>query len=114
MVHTGGALPESTTYATCATDFARRVRVALEAARCRGRNSVRWNNVEHRDNGIRYVMPLQRHAMDDRAIPVARHQTCVARHARAALRASPGARPAKRRPARPHTTRNAVRRYATK
>ena len=47
----------------------------LEDARAWGRDFVRWYNFEHRHSGIRYVTPAQRHALEDRAILEARHQT---------------------------------------
>ena len=34
-----------------------------------------WYNFEHRHSGIRYVTPAQRHALEDRTILAARHQT---------------------------------------
>ena len=34
---------------------------------------MRWYNVEHRQSGIRYVSPTQRHAGGDHAILAARH-----------------------------------------
>ena len=47
----------------------------LEAARSWASGFVHWYNVEHRHSGIRYVTPSQRHALEDRAILAARHQT---------------------------------------
>jgi hypothetical protein len=34
---------------------------------------VRWYNIEHRQSGIGYVSPAQRHAGDDSTILAARH-----------------------------------------
>jgi len=48
--------------------------IDLAAAREWETNFVRWYNVEHRHNGIRYVSPARRHAGDDHAILPARHE----------------------------------------
>ena len=45
----------------------------LDNARAWAISFVRWYNVDHRHNGIRYVSPAQRHAGEDHAILVARH-----------------------------------------
>ena len=52
----------------CAKGFA-----ALEAAHAWADGFVHWYDFEHRDTGIRYVSPAQRHAGDDHAILAARH-----------------------------------------
>ena len=56
-------------------EFPARGFATLEDARLWGRDFVRWYNFEHRHSGIRYVTPSQRHALEDRAILAARHQT---------------------------------------
>lgn len=56
-------------------EFPARGFATLEDARLWGANFVRWYNLEHRHSGIRYVTPAQRHALEDRAILAARHQT---------------------------------------
>ena len=45
----------------------------LDQARTWAAGFVRWYNFDHRHSGIRYVSPAQRHAGDDHAILVARH-----------------------------------------
>jgi hypothetical protein len=40
---------------------------------CWAAGFVHWYNVEHRQSGIRYVTPAQRHAGDDCALLAARH-----------------------------------------
>lgn len=64
----------------------------LDDARLWGRNFVRWYNFEHRHSGIRYVTPAQRHAMEDRAILAARHQTYLQARERHPARWSGGTR----------------------
>jgi len=56
-------------------EFPARGFATLEDARQWGRHFVHWYNVEHRHSGIRYVTPAQRHALEDRAILQARHET---------------------------------------
>ncbi len=64
----------------------------LEDARLWGRDFVRWYNFEHRHSGIRYVTPAQRHALEDRAILAARHQTYLQARERHPARWSRGTR----------------------
>ena len=64
----------------------------LEDARLWGRDFVRWYNFEHRHSGIRYVTPAQRHALEDRAILAARHQTYLQARERNPARWSRGTR----------------------
>jgi transposase InsO family protein len=64
----------------------------LDDARLWGRDFVRWYNFEHRHSGIRYVTPAQRHAMEDRAILAARHQTYLQARERHPARWSRGTR----------------------
>jgi len=45
----------------------------LDAARAWATDFVRWYNIDHRHNGIRYVSPAQRHAGVDKTILAARH-----------------------------------------
>ncbi|MBD5804955.1 IS2 transposase TnpB [Azoarcus sp. Aa7] len=64
----------------------------LEAARAWGCDFVHWYNFEHRHSGIRYVTPAQRHALEDRAILAARHQTYLQARERNPARWSGGTR----------------------
>jgi putative transposase len=64
----------------------------LEDARLWGRDFVRWYNFEHRHSGIRYVTPTQRHALEDRTILAARHQTYLQARERHPARWSRGTR----------------------
>ena len=56
-------------------EFPARGFASLEQARDWGRDFVRWYNFEHRHSGLRYVTPAQRHALQDKTILAARHQT---------------------------------------
>jgi len=58
----------------------------------RERDFVRWYNFEHRHSGIRYVTPAQRHALEDRTILAARHQTYLQARERHPARWSRGTR----------------------
>ena len=52
----------------------------LDCARAWTAGFVRWNNLDHRHNGIRYFSPAQRYAGDDHVILAARHDLyCRAR-----------------------------------
>ena len=73
-------------------EFPARGFATLDDARLWGRDFVRWYNSEHRHSGIRYVTPAQRHALEDRAILAARHQTYLQARERNPARWSRGTR----------------------
>ncbi|AVR87154.1 Mobile element protein [Thauera aromatica K172] len=73
-------------------EFPARGFATLEDARLWGCDFVHWYNFEHRHSGIRYVTPAQRHALEDRAILAARHQTYLQARERHPARWSRGTR----------------------